>query len=84
MGFGAGVEWVADLLPGGVEKVISGRASQPPDVGTARFQAALGLVLFGIDAGLLLSVAWLVRRDSQHLQKWRLGLYVAGITTGST
>jgi hypothetical protein len=76
--FSAAVGWVADLLPDGAERVISARRSTPPDTGTARFQVALGLVLFAIDLGLLLLVARLTVGAGPRERTWRLGLYVAG------
>ena len=75
--FSAGVGWVADQLPEGVERVISARRSKPPDLGTARFQVALGIVLFAIDLAALLLIARLTRGDDPHTRTWRLGLYVA-------
>ena len=51
--FSAGVGWLADQLPDGVERLTSARKSKPPDLGTARFQVALGLVLFMVDLAAL-------------------------------
>jgi hypothetical protein len=81
--FGAGVDWIADQLPDGVERLISARPNPAPSVGAARYQVALGLVLFGIDTVLFFLVALLARQldpDNRVLQMWRLGLYVAATT----
>jgi hypothetical protein len=76
--FGVGVETIADCLPPGVERLIPTRESSRTDIPRARFEVALGLVLFGIDAGLLLLIARLARHNPSRQQKWQLGLYVAG------
>jgi hypothetical protein len=79
--FAAGVGVVADALPPGAERVIGFRRSLPPDVGTARFQVALGLVLGAIDIGVLLLIAGFARKANpgdERTQTWRLWLYVAG------
>jgi hypothetical protein len=81
--FGSGVDWIADRLPDGVERLISARPNPVPSVGAARYQVALGLVLFAIDTALFFFVAWLARQldpDNRVLQMWRLGLYVAATT----
>jgi hypothetical protein len=75
--FSAAVGWVADQLPDGAERAISRRRSKPPDLGTARFQVALGLVLFALDLAALLLIASLTRRDDPRARTWRLGLYIA-------
>lgn len=76
--FSAVVGWVADRLPDGAERLISFRRSFPPDVGLARFQVALGLVLFALDLGLFLLIARLTAAADPRERVWRLGLYVAG------
>jgi hypothetical protein len=81
--FGAAVGAVADVLPPGSERLIAFRPNRAPDIGCARFQVALGLVLLGIDTGLFLLIARLARQpawvaDCPTSQTWRLGLYVAG------
>jgi hypothetical protein len=75
--FSAGVGWLADQLPDGVEQLISARKSKPPDLGTARFQVALGLVLFMVDLAALALIALFSRKSEPREQTWRLGLYVA-------
>lgn len=74
--FSAGVGWVADQLPEGVERLIGARKSKPPDICTARFQVALGLVLFVLDLATLALVAQLTRKSDPRERTWRLGLYV--------
>jgi hypothetical protein len=75
--FSAGVGWVADRLPQGAERAISLRPNKPPDIGTARFQVALGIVLFILDLAALLLIAHLTRGEDPRTRTWRLGLYVA-------
>jgi hypothetical protein len=80
--FAAGAAWVADRLPDGAERLIATRGGVSRDVGTARFQVALGLLLFAIDVGMFLGVArWakLLDPDDPRTQTWRLGVYVAGM-----
>ena len=74
--FSAGVGWLADQLPPGAERMIASRPSKPPDIGTARFQVALGIVLFAIDLAALLLIARLTIADPPRVRTWRLGLYV--------
>src|ERR1700722_6399320 len=61
--FGVGVETIADCLPPGVERLIPTRERSRTDIPRACFEVALGLVLFGIDAGLLLLIARLARHN---------------------
>ena len=75
--FSSGVGWVADRLPEGAERIIQARRSKPPDIGTARFQVALGMVLFAIDLAALLLITHLTRDEDPRTRTWRLGLYVA-------
>jgi len=78
--FMAGVGVVADALPTGAERVISARPDIPINVGLARFQVALGLVLGALDMGMLIQIARLARTASPcdpRTQTWRLGVYVA-------
>jgi hypothetical protein len=75
--FSAAVGWVADQLPEGAERILGFRRGKPPDLGTARFQVAIGLVLFAIDLAALLLIAILTRGDEPRVRTWRLGLYVA-------
>ena len=75
--FSAGIGWIADRLPDCAERIIAARKSKPPDIGTARFQVALGLVLFVLDLATLLLLAHFTRNDDPRERTWRLGLYVA-------
>ena len=75
--FSAGVGWLADQLPDGVERLTSARKSKPPDLGTARFQVALGLVLFMVDLAALAPRLLCSAEKATREQTWRLGLYVA-------
>ena len=75
--FSAAVGWLSDQLPEGAERAISARRSKPPDLGTARFQVAVGIVLFAIDLAALFLINFLTRNDDPRARTWRLGLYVA-------
>ena len=82
--FGVGVLSVADHLPGGVEQLTALRPEKTRGVDSARYEVALGLVLFVVDVGCLLLVRFVARRiypdDTTRTHLARLGLYVAGTT----
>ena len=82
--FGVGVLYVADFLPEGVERLTVLRPMATLGVDHARYEVALGLVLFAIDVACLVLVHTIARRvypdDSPVMHMARLWLYVAATT----
>jgi hypothetical protein len=82
--FGVGVLFVADHLPVGVERLTVLRPETTLGVDHARYEVALGLVLFAVDVACLLLVHSIARRiypdDTPRMHLARLWLYVAGTT----
>jgi hypothetical protein len=80
--FGVAVLFVADHLPLGVEHLTALRPETTLGVDHARYEVALGLVLFAVDVACLLLVHFIARRifpdDSPRTHLARLWLYVVG------
>ena len=84
--FGVPAARLADVLPDGVARLTVLRPNKSLGAAGARFEVALGLVLFAVDLAILALVYFLARRlypdESQRVRVARLGLYVAATTAG--
>jgi hypothetical protein len=82
--FGVAVAHVADALPAGTEQLTAWRPELTRGPGPARYEVALGLVLFAVDVACLLLVYLVARRvypdDDPMTRLGRLALYVAATT----
>jgi len=82
--FGVGVLSVSDHLPHGVEVLTALRPETTLGVEHARYEVALGLVLFLADVGCMLLVHLIARRiypdDAPATHLARLWLYIAATT----
>jgi hypothetical protein len=82
--FGIGVLHVADHLPDGIERLTALRPESTLGEEYARYEVALGLVLFLVDVACLLLVHLIARRiypdDPPSIHLARLWLYVAATT----
>ena len=82
--FGVAVLHVAEALPEGAERLTVLRPEETRGVGPARYEVALGLVLFAVDVACLVFVYFLARRvypDDDSVKRFtRLALYVAATT----
>jgi hypothetical protein len=76
--FGVAVLHVAEALPDGADRLTVFRPEETRGVGPARYEVALGLVLFAVDVACLLFVYLLARRlYPEESTAKRLALYVA-------
>jgi hypothetical protein len=83
---GVPVAYLADALPAGAERLTVWRPNDTQGPASARFEVALGLVLFAVDLACLALVYVIARRlyphESQRARVARLGVYVAATTAG--
>ncbi len=82
--FGVVASHVADVLPDSVEVLTTWRPNPSREVTGAKYEVALGIVLFAVDLACLVLVYWLARQiypdDSPLYRLIRLGVYVAAST----